>query len=97
MCAQYWTIKKAEITCGKCNQTSEWDELQTHFEGGGDGTWCNDFYDLGDKVPELGNMTVTLNGENDSFIGTCPKCEKWGDLGAEIKDGAVIKMWYLQK
>lgn len=95
MCAQYWTIKKAEITCQKCKKTSSWKELQTHFEGGGDGTWCGDYYDLGDKVPELGNMSIILDGENDDFIGTCPECKEYSDIGAEIKNGAVVKMWAL--
>lgn len=92
MCANYWTIKKAKLICKKCKKTSIWTDIQTHFMGGGDNLICVDYYELGEKIKALGDLTITLDGKNDDFISSCPECKKFADIGAKIKHGKVIKM-----
>lgn len=84
MCSAYWTITDINFTCPSCKEVSVID-LQTHFMG--EVGSCSNYYKLFEHVPELRNMSVTLE---DDFIGDCPKCKNFFDFGAEISDGMVI-------
>jgi hypothetical protein len=53
----------------------------------GDVGSCSNYYKLFERVEELRNMTVSLDSD---FSAICPKCKKWFDCGAEIKDGVVV-------
>lgn len=92
MCSQYWNLN-TQITCPHCNKTDVWN-LQTHFMG--DFGSCINEYSLGEKVAELGDMSVTLDGKLDSFIGECESCEKFFDFGAKIVKGKVMTVWQLE-
>lgn len=87
MCANYWNLETT-IKCPNCKKGSTW-ELQTHFMGGETGTMCVDRYKINDLVPPLRNMTITLDGKNDDFIGGCKHCKKYFDYGATIENGRV--------
>lgn len=93
MCASYWNLD-AKIKCPNCGKTNTWN-LQTHFMGyiGS----CNHWYKLDEKIDELKGVNVILDGRIDDFIGDCPKCEKFFDLGAEIVDGRVERVWILKE
>lgn len=92
MCSQYWNLT-APVKCLKCGEEHDW-ELQTHFQG--EMGSCVNFYDVGEQVPELhGIQAAVLDGGNDDFIGACPACHAWADVGAEIKNGAVVRVWAL--
>lgn len=93
MCSQYWNLK-AKLTCPSCGKSKMW-EVQTHFMG--DYGSCLNYYKLGEKIEELGNMTITLDGKLDDFIGQCSTCGKFFDLGAEIIDGKVEKLLFYLK
>ena len=95
MCCSYWTIKEAKLNCKKCNKTGNWRDIQTHFMGGGNGLRCIDYYNFGKKIKPLAGLSITLDGNNDDFIGECPFCKEYAYIGAEIKKGKVIKMWTL--
>jgi transcription elongation factor Elf1 len=84
MCSQYWTLKDIEFTCPFCGEGSVV-ELQTHFMG--EIGSCSNYYKLFERVPELRNMTISLE---DDFTVICPKCRNLFDCGAEIKDGVVV-------
>ncbi len=94
MCASYWNLI-AQFTCPSCHESSDW-ELQTHFMGGVKGTMCMDYYNIGDKISPLGDMSVILNGKNDDFIGDCPKCGKYYDFGGQIVNGKVESVFILK-
>lgn len=92
MCSKYWNLY-TQIKCPKCNKQGRWN-LQTHFMGD-DGSCVNE-YKLGEKVKELKVVSVLLDGKNDDFIGGCPHCEKFFDLGANIVKGRVEKVYILK-
>lgn len=91
MCSQYWTLN-AKIKCPKCQKGNIWD-LQTHFMG--DVGSCVNVYELGEKVEELKGISVLLDGKVDDFIGDCPKCGEFFNLGANIVNGSVEKVFIL--
>lgn len=96
MCANYWNLKDVHFTCPKCGKETN-DTLQTHFMGD---MSCTEYYKIGDMVPLLGNMTVTLRpiGETvwvDDFIGNCGECNAFLDFGAQITDGVVTEVWVI--
>jgi len=96
MCAQYWNLRDVKFICPHCGAATE-DTLQTHFMG--DFSY-NQYYAIGEKVPLLGNMTVTLRPVGadkwiDDFIGNCGKCDEMVDFGAQITDGVVEKVWVI--
>jgi len=98
MCCEYWNLEGVSFTCPACNaQTTSSRSLQTHFMGGEQGMGCTDYYKLGDEIPGLGNMSVTLGsrveGCPDDFIGFCNECGVGIDFAAEIKNGVVVKVW----
>ncbi|KKQ41849.1 MAG: hypothetical protein US60_C0028G0004 [Microgenomates group bacterium GW2011_GWC1_37_8] len=90
MCSMYWNLN-TKLKCPNCGKSSLWN-LQTHFLG--DYGSCLNEYKLKEKVNELSNTSVTLDGKNDNFIGDCPNCDKFFDLGAEIVDGKVEKVFF---
>ena len=93
MCASYWNLD-TKMKCPNCGKTSIWN-LQTHFMG-----YLGSFshnYKLNAAIPELKEVSVILDGRIDDFIGDCPKCEKFFDLGAEIINGKVVKVWILKE
>jgi len=92
VCSRYWNLN-TKVKCPNCGNKSVWN-LQTHFMG--DFGSCLNEYKLNEKVKELGNMSVTLDGNNDDFIGDCDDCGKFFDFGAEIKEGMVDKVYLLQ-
>lgn len=61
----------------------------------GDYGSCLNEYKLNEKVEELKGVSVVLDGRVDDFIGDCAYCGKFFDLGAEIKDGRVEKVFLL--
>ncbi len=67
--------------------------LQTHFMG--DFGSCIDRYKLGQEVDELKGVTVSLNGKEEGFCGSCSHCHKFFDLGGEIDKGKVIKVFFV--
>ena len=78
MCASYWSIETAILTCPFCKATSAWKELQTHFYGGDEGGMCWDHYKLGrPALPLRGIQQMILDGDTDGFIGQCPKCHAY--------------------
>ena len=91
MCSAYWSLK-TELSCPKCEKTDVWD-LQTHFMG--EFGSCINEYKLGQKVEELKNVTVSLDGKNESFCGSCSGCNKFFELGAEINKGKVTKVFFV--
>lgn len=93
MCASYWNLD-TKIKCPNCCKVGKWN-LQTHFMG--DFGSCINFYKLGQTIPELKGITVTLDGKIDDFIGDCPSCDKLFDLGGAIVDGRVEKVYIMQE
>lgn len=89
----YWTLY-AKVKCPKCGNTKTWD-LQTHFMGYMGS--CQHYYKIGKKVDELESVSVVLDGKIDDFIGDCPSCDAMFDLGAEIIDGKVGKVFILKE
>lgn len=81
------------MKCPKCGKQGMWN-LQTHFMG--DFGSCVNEYKLGEKVEELKGVSVLLDGKNDDFIGDCPHCGKFFDLGANIIKGRVEKVFILK-
>lgn len=92
MRTKYWNLN-TRIKCPNCGKNSMWN-LQTHFMG--DFGSCLNEYKLNEKVKELGNISVTLDGKNDDFIGSCDYCDKYYDFGADIKESRVEKVYLLQ-
>lgn len=68
------------------------DNLQTHFMGD---LSYGQHYAVGDVVPLLEGVTVTLDGRIDRFIGGCHDCLNFIDFGAEIVEGRVVRVWPL--
>lgn len=91
MCSAYWNLK-TKLKCPKCSNETVWD-LQTHFMG--EPGSCINEYELGQKVNELKKVTVSLNGNDEGFCGSCPDCKKFFDLGAEINKGIVKKVFFV--
>lgn len=96
MCSMYWNLI-TKMKCPECGKITLWN-LQTHFMGSV-GSYINN-YKLGDKVPELKGVSITLNDKIDDFNGDCENCGKFFDVGAKIIDGRVeevfvIKEWQL--
>lgn len=92
MCAMYWNLN-AKIVCPYCGKRSLWN-LQTHFMG--DFGSFEHEYKLGEDVPELKSVSVVLDGRIDDFIGDCIKCGRFYDVGAEIVEGKVKRVWILK-
>ena len=93
MCSMYLTLD-AKVNCPKCGEVKTWD-LQTHFMGYMGS--CQHYYKLGEKIDELENISVILDGKIDDFAGDCPNCDAMFDLGAEIIDGRVKKVFILKE
>lgn len=91
MCSAYWNLN-TELVCPKCGKKDLWN-LQTHFMG--DFGSCVNEYKLGQKVKELKNLTQILDGKNEGFCSSCSCCKKSFDLGAEIKMGKVVKVFFV--
>lgn len=91
MCSMYWNLVTM-VKCPHCGKRYKGD-LQTHFMGSAGS--CVNYYKLKEPVAELGDMSVTLDGNLDSFIEQCPRCEKFIDYGAKIIKGKVLKVWPL--
>ncbi|MDO8618591.1 MAG: hypothetical protein Q7R49_01445 [Candidatus Daviesbacteria bacterium] len=89
----YWNLD-TEMKCPKCGKTTLWN-LQTHFMG--DLGSFGHPYKLGEKIQALGNMTILLDGKINDFTGDCDKCGRFFDVGAEIVDGIVIRVWVLNE
>ncbi len=51
-------------------------------------------YELGQRVKELAGANVLLDGRNDDFIGHCPKCRAYFDIGAQIVAGKVTRVFF---
>lgn len=94
MCASYWNLK-VNMDCPKCGKNSDW-ELQTHFNGGGYGGMCTDYYELHQEVIPLTGITMIMNRDNDWFIDECPKCKEFLDFGADIENGRVRRVFVLK-
>ena len=92
MCTKYWNLN-TKMKCPNCGKASIWN-LQTHFMG--DYGSCLNEYKLGEKIKELDNLSVVLNGKNNDFIRDCPSCGKFFDLGAKIREGIVEKVYLLK-
>ena len=90
MCSAYWNLN-TKLNCPACGKNGLWN-LQTHFMG--DFGSCLNQYKLGQKIKELSNATVSLDGE-EGFCGDCPYCKKFFDLGGEINKGKVVKVFFL--
>jgi hypothetical protein len=95
MCSMYWTLENVEFTCPKCG-TEGTAHLQTHFMG--EALSCLNYYSMGEKIPELGDMTVTLRPLDketylDDFTGKCEACNTWVDFGGNIVNGTVTEVW----
>ena len=58
---------------------------------------CDHEYALEEAVEELQGVTVLLDGRIDGFTGTCPTCEALFDIGAEIVDGKVKRVFLLKR
>jgi hypothetical protein len=91
MCSAYWNLM-AELPCPGCGDVRE-RELQTHFMG--DAGSCVNYYRLGDEVEELRGVTVSLDGRIDDFTAGCDSCKSHWDVGGEIVDGKVVRVWNL--
>ena len=52
-------------------------------------------YKLGQRVKELAGVSLLLDGRNDDFIGGCPKCRVYFDIGAQIVVGKVKRVFFL--
>lgn len=89
----YWNLN-TRLKCPNCGKVSLWN-LQTHFMG--EVGSCLNNYKLKEKVEELKGVSVLLDGRIDDFIGDCEYCDKFFDLGGEIKDGKVEKVSFLHK
>jgi hypothetical protein len=92
MCSAYWNLTNVRFTCPNCGE-DETDTLQTHFMG--ETGSCANYYALGEVVPELEVVSVTLDGKNDGLIGKCDSCDTFIDFGAIIDAGRVIAVWPL--
>ena len=92
MCASYWNLRDVKFTCPACKAETS-DDLQTHFPDG----YCTEYYEIGERVKWLGDMTVTLgdpkDGCPDDFVGQCGECDAFIDFGARIENGAVMEVW----
>jgi hypothetical protein len=93
MCANYWTLKVI-MPCPKCGKKNNF-EFQTHFMGGGDGGHCDNYYELHQEVIPLKGMTMTMNRDSDWFIDRCPYCETWFDMGADVENGRIRRVFAL--
>lgn len=93
MCTMYWNLN-TKMRCPSCGKASLWN-LQTHFMG--DFGSCVNVYKLDENVAELEGITLVLDGKIDDFIGDCPECGKFFDLGAKIVKGRVTKVWFLNE
>lgn len=62
----------------------------------GDGGSYNHEYELGEAVDELKGVTVLLDGRIDALTGECPYCEVVFDVGADIVDGKVTRVFPLR-
>ena len=93
MCSQYWNLN-TKVACLNCGNARIWN-LQTHFMG--DFGSCVNNYELGEKIDELGSVSVILDGKNDDFIGDCPNCGKFFNFGAKIVKGKVEKIFILRE
>ena len=93
MCSMYWTLD-VKVKCPKCGRDRMWD-LQTHFMGYPGS--CMHHYKLDEKIDELEDVSVVLDGRIDDFIGDCPNCDAKFDLGAEIANGTVKRVFILNK
>src|SRR2546428_5351827 len=93
MCSQYWHLK-ASMRCPVCDKETVWD-FTTHFMGD-IGSYSHE-YGLGNTVDELKGVTVLLDGRIDALTGECPHCEAVFDVGAEIVDGKVTRVFPLRQ
>lgn len=91
MCSQYWNLN-TRLKCPNCGKARLWN-LQTHFMG--DFGSCLNEYKLKEKVEELKGVSLILDGRIDDFIGDCPNCDKFFNLGAEIINGKIEKIFIL--
>ncbi len=56
---------------------------------------CEHEYVLDEAVDELAGVSVLLDGRIDDFIGGCPKCKTYFDVGGEIVAGKVVNVFIL--
>lgn len=91
MCSLYWNLN-TKLTCPDCGKESLWN-LQTHFMG--DFGSCINKYKLDQKVDELKDVTVSLDGKEEGFCGHCSQCHKFFDFGGEINNGKVTKVFFI--
>jgi hypothetical protein len=95
MCASYWNLR-ATVTCPTC-ATSQLDNLNTHFNGGGAGGMCTDYYELNQAIPPLGDLSGTMGSMKEGFNGWCKKCKHGFDVDAELVNGKIIRVWAKEK
>jgi hypothetical protein len=93
MCSAYWNLT-AVVKCPDCKKAAIWN-LQTHFMG--DFGSCVHEYKLGEEVIELKGVTVLLDGGIEDFIGNCPLCGALYDVGGEIVDGRIKRVFILKR
>jgi hypothetical protein len=93
MCLSYWNLK-ATLLCQVCGKKGTW-RLQTHFMGY-PGSYEHE-YALGETIPELQGVSVLLDGRMAAFSGDCPNCEALFEVGAEIIDGKVRRLFFLRQ
>lgn len=95
MCSMYWNLH-APFTCPRCGaENGGADPAQTHFMGEA-GSCCN-VYVLGQPVHELADCPdMVLDPASDDWLSAdCEECGEWVNLGAEIRGGAVVRVWVL--
>lgn len=93
ICSSYWHLK-ATMLCPACGKENVWD-FTTHFIGDV-GSYMHE-YMPGKDVDELKGVTVLLDGRIDALTGECPHCEALFDVGAEVVDGKVTRVFILRQ
>ena len=89
----YWNLN-TKMKCPGCGKISLWN-LQTHFMGKY-GSYRHN-YKLKQRIPELRGTTVLLDGKIDDFAGDCIECNRFFDIGAEIVNGSVERIFILRE
>lgn len=62
----------------------------------GDYGSCLHNYKLDERVKELDDTNISLDGKIDDFIGECPVCGNFFNFGADIIKGKVRKVFLLK-
>lgn len=54
-------------------------------------------YQLGQRTAELEGVTVILDSHINDFSGYCEACDRFFDVGADIVEGKVVRVWVLRE